>query len=264
MASWKEGSHLTLKLKCLKLVVCVAPGRCHIFRKIQNIQGHLWEVVVVPQGVLAHGLGTIAAALLSSPSLPWCRVDANSVLCLRGGTLQEVLSNASWSKKRKIFIECNLDQVGGQGSCSPWQRKSPFHLRKCVITGRGRVVWDLVWACVLTTRRARGHLGGGDVWAWAQSKSWRRHSRRRGCCLEPDLRAEPPRRGSRGWWGGMVWSTFPGQDAVWGAVRQRLMPWRADFCVLSLVLQAVWPQTFPGMLCLLSFFLFFKQTRKAF
>lgn len=135
MASWTEGSHLTLKLKCLKLVVCVAPGRCRIFRKIQNIEGHLWEVVVAPQGVFAHGLGTIAAASLSSPSSPWCRVDANSVLCLRAGALQEVLSSASWSKRRKILIESNLDQVGGQGSCSPWQRKSPFHLRKCVITG---------------------------------------------------------------------------------------------------------------------------------
>ena len=90
---------------------------------------------MAPQGVFAHGLGTIAAASLSSPSSPWCWVDANSVLCLRAGALQEVLSSASWSKRRKILIESNLDQVGGQGSCSPWQRKSPFHLRKCVITG---------------------------------------------------------------------------------------------------------------------------------
>ena len=99
---------------------------------------------MAPQGVLAHGLGTIAAASMFSPGSPWCRVEAKSVLCLRAGALQEVLSSASWSKGRKILIESNLDQVGDQGSYSPWQRKSPFHLRKCMITERERVVWVTV------------------------------------------------------------------------------------------------------------------------
>ena len=160
--------------------------------------------MVAPQGVLAHGLGTIATASLFSPSSPWCRVDANSVLCLRAGALQEVLSSASWSKGRKILIESNVDQVGDQGSCSPWQRKSPFHLIKCMITERERVVWAMVWAHVLTTRRARGRLGSKQELEEAfQEKGLLPWSRLKGRATQKGLQGSVE-------WGGMVCTSWPG------------------------------------------------------
>lgn len=47
-------------------------------------------------------------------------------------------------------------------------------------------------------------------------------------------------------------------------VRHGLMHRRTDCCVFSPILRAVQPRTFPGVLCLLSFFILFKQTRNAF
>lgn len=60
---------------------------------------------MTPDTALAHSLGTMALVSLTSLSSPQCLLSADSVLCLKDGALQKVLSRVSYSKGRAS--QCN-------------------------------------------------------------------------------------------------------------------------------------------------------------
>lgn len=66
---------------------------------------------------VAHSLGTMALVSLTSLSSPQCLFSADSVLCLKDGALQEVLSRVSYSKGRATTVKFILGHAGGWRRC---------------------------------------------------------------------------------------------------------------------------------------------------